>query len=89
MSECILVVTGVSRIVSSTASSGRVSITVGTAEGPVELRLAGRAITELAVLLARDPLFHRRATRYFDVVRGPLAAIENAPGAKLKARWRR
>lgn len=89
MSERILVVTGVSRIVSSTASPGRVSITVGTAEGPVELRMAGRAITELAVLLARDPLFHRRATRYFDVVRRPPAAIENAAGAKLSARWRR
>ncbi len=89
MSERILVVTGVSRVVSSTASTGRVSITIGTAEGPVELRMAGRAFTELAVLLARDPLFHKRAARYFDVVRGTPAAIENAPGAKLKARWRR
>jgi hypothetical protein len=51
--------------------------------------MAGRAITELAVLLARDPLFLRRATRYFDVVRGPLAATEDAAEAKLKARWPR
>ncbi len=89
MSERILVVTGVSRVVSSTPSPGRVSITVGTAEGPVELRMEGRAITELAVLLARDPLFLRSATRYFDVVRRTPAAIGSTSGAQLKARWRR
>ena len=89
MSDRILDVTGVSRVVSSTPSPGRVSITVATAEGPVELRLAGRVITELAVLLARDPLFQRRATRYFDVVRRSPPTIGIALGAKSSARGRR
>ena len=86
MAERILTVTGVSRVVSSTASPGRISVNVGTTEGPVELRMAGRAITELAVLLARDPLFHKRATRHFDVVHQASAVAANPSEVKLKAR---